>query len=416
MKSFTERNPYVIGITAIVVIGAITIGSLVLNASFFARLSHNFTIDAVFPDTAGLRGADRVTIAGVQVGTVGSLTQDGNAVRVSLKINHGVQIPDDSKAAIRVATILGRKEVGISTGNDWGHLLKGGDIIPEDRTSSPTEVLAVQTDAQSALQDLDANALNTFLHDLAQVTSGKRTEVGTIIDGLNRLTSTVDARRTDLSNLLTAANTVSSTLASRDQQLLSIVDNLDVVLRGLADRKIELTQLLDNAQAAANQISGLVSANRAKLDSILAELHTDLGIIGQHQVDLAQSVAYLGSAVQGFQSIGYSGPTNTPNTWANVFTVGLGPVSADPVFGCGGALDQALNAALGPDPLPCSQSVGPVASSLVSGVPAASAAGAAAAVGAAPTAARSSTRTVPIGSASTTADSLNALLVPLLAG
>lgn len=411
MKSFTERNPYLIGLVGIVAIIAGTTGALVLNASFFARLSHNFTISAVFPDTAGLRGGDRVSIAGVQVGSVGSIRQDGNAVRVALKVNHGVEIPDDSKAAIRVATILGRKEVGITTGGNWAHLLKGGDVIPQDRTSSPTEVLDVQTDAQGALQNLDAQALNTFLHDLAAVTAGKQTQVSTIIDGLDRLTSTVDARRTELGTLISAASSVSGTLASRNQQLLQIIDNLEVVLHGLADRKAQLTDLLNNAQSAARQISGLVSANRAKLDSLLSELHTDLGIIGQHQIDLAQGIAYLGSAVQGFQSIGYSGPNNTPNTWANVFTVGLGPASADPVFGCGGAVDQALNAALGPDPLPCSQAVGPVAGSFVAGVPVTRPA---AAGGASSAASPPSTATV--GSAAITADSLNALLVPLLAG
>jgi phospholipid/cholesterol/gamma-HCH transport system substrate-binding protein len=413
VKSFTERNPYVIGIVGIILIILGTIGALVFNASFLARLSHNFTINAVFPDTAGLRGGDRVSIAGVQVGTVGSINQDGNAVRVTLKVNHGVEIPDDSKAAIRVATILGRKEVGITTGSNWDHLLKGGDLIPEDRTSSPTEVLDVQTDAQGALQNLDAQALNTFLHDLAVVTSGKQTQVSTIIDGLDRLTATVDARRSELATLISSANTVSGTLASRNQQLLQIVDNLEVVLHGLANRKVQLTELLNNAQSAASQISGLVSANRSKLDSLLSELHTDLAIIGQHQIDLAQGIAYLGSAVQGFQSIGYSGPNNTPNTWANVFTVGLGPASADPVFGCGGALDQALNAALGPDPLPCSQAVGPVAGSFVAGVPASSAGGS---TRSGSTVSRSLSGNAPVGSAAITADSLNALLVPLLAG
>jgi phospholipid/cholesterol/gamma-HCH transport system substrate-binding protein len=408
MKSFTERNPYIIGLVGIVVIALATTGALLFNASFLARLSHNFTISAVFPDTAGLRGGDRVSIAGVQVGSVGSIRQDGNAVRVDLKVNHGVQIPDDSSAAIRVATILGRKEVGITTGNDWDRLLKGGGVIEENKTSSPTEVLDVQTDAQSALKDLDAQALNTFLHDLAQVTAGKQTQVSTIIDGLDRLTSTVDARRGELSTLISSANTVSGTLASRNQQLLQIVDNLEVVLHGLADRKAQLVALLDNAQAAARQISGLVSANRAKLDSLLSELHTDLGIIGQHQIDLAQSVAYLGSAVAGFQSIGYSGPANTPNMWANIFTVGLGPASPDPVFGCGGALDQALNAALGPDPLPCSQAAGPVAGP-IAGVPTTAAPSSAASTPPTPTKA-------PIGSLTTTAASLNALLIPLLAG
>jgi phospholipid/cholesterol/gamma-HCH transport system substrate-binding protein len=335
-------------------------------------------------------------------------------VRVSLKINHGVEIPDDSKAAIRVATILGRKEVGITTGTNWNRLLKGGDVIPQSRTSSPTEVLDVQTDAQSALQNLDAQALNTFLHDLAVVTAGKQTQVSTIINGLDRLTITVDARRSELATLISSAGTVSATLASRNQQLLGIIDNLEVVLHGLADRKAQLTELLNNAQSAASQISGLVSANRTKLDALLSELHTDLAIIGQHQIDLAQGVAYLGSAVQGFQSIGYSGPNNTPNTWANVFTVGLGPASADPIFSCGGALDLALNAALGPDPLPCSQTVGPVAGSFVAGLPTSTTSPASRSVNGASS--PSTPSNAPIGSAAITADSLNALLVPLLAG
>jgi len=412
MKSFTERNPFVIGIVAIVVIALGTAGSLLFNSSELARLRHNYTVNAVFPDTAGLRGGDRVTIAGVQVGTVGSIRQDGSSVKVSLKINHGIQIPQDSKAAIRVETILGRKAVAVQTGSDWDHLLIKGAIIPIARTSSPTEVLDVQTDAQGALGQLDANSLNTFFADLAQVTAGKRDEVNAIIDGLNRITGVVNGRRGEVSSLIDAAKTVTATLDSRDQQLIAIIDQLDVVLQGLAQRRSQINQLLIQAQSAASQISGLVGSNRAKIDAILAELHTDLGIIDQHQVDLAQTVAYLGSAIRGFQSIGYSGPNNTPNTWANVFTVGLGPASADPTFGCGGAVDQALNAALGPDPLPCSQAVGPVQASSTSGVPV-TAAGAA---GAVPVRQARSGALLPVGSASSTTDGVDSLLIPLLVG
>jgi phospholipid/cholesterol/gamma-HCH transport system substrate-binding protein len=412
VKSFTERNPLVIGLIAIVVIAVGTSGALILNSSTLAKLRRSYSISAVFPDTAGLRGGDRITIAGVQVGTVGGIRQQGNAVHVTLKVNHGVQIPDDSRAEIHVETLLGRKAVRLDTGNDWDHLLRAGAEIPLERTSSPTEVLDVQTDAQGALAQLDAQSLNTFIADLARVTAGKRDEVSTIIDGLNRLTAVVNARRSQVSNLIDATNTVSATLASRDQQLLSIIDNLDVVLHGLAVRRAQISDLLQQTEAAASQISGLVSANRDKLNGILAELHTDLAIIGRHQVDLAQSVAYLGAAIRGFQSIGYSGPNNTPNSWANVFTVGLGPVSADPVFGCGGAVDQALNAALGPDPLPCSQATGPVAQpASLSGVPAL-----ASLPGVRPDGATSSGPVLPTASTASTADAINALLVPFLVG
>jgi ABC-type transporter Mla subunit MlaD len=271
--------------------------------------------------------------------------------------------------------------------------LRGGAVIT--KTSSPTEVLDVQTDAQGALQQLDAQSLNNFLADLALFTKGKRNEVTTILDGLNRLTGTINERRGQLATLIDSAATVSKTLASRDQTLVQAIDDLEVVVQGLAERRAELTQLLDNTSAAAGQIAGLVGANRTKLDAILAELHTDLAIIGQHQVDLAQSVAYLASGIEGFQSIGYSGPNNYPQPWANVFTVGLGPASADPVFGCGGAVDQALTVAVGPDPLPCSQAVGPVGTSV--GVTGAG-------------------RALPVGTAATTAASIESLLTPLLVG
>ena len=425
MKSFTERNTFVLGLAGIVVILLGTIGSLVFNASFLATLAGNYTVHAEFPDTGGLRGGDEVSVAGVAVGTVGGIRQSGNGVDVSLKINHGVQLTADTRAAIRVASLLGRKEVGLTTGNAWDHLLKRGDVIPSSRTSSPTGVLDVQNNAQTALAQLDAQSLNTFIADLAKVTGGKRAQVVTIVDNLDRLTSTVNDRHDQVVSLIDSANTVSGSLASRNQELLGIVSNLDVVIGGLATRQSELTRLLDSTQAASGQIASLVGDNRTKLDSILAELHTDLGIVGQHQVDLAQSLAYLGSAIEGFQSIGYSGTNNAPQSWGNVFSVGVGPASADPVFGCGGALFQSLDVILGPDPASCSQATGPVSGAPVSAVPQSAGPSATTAPTSTPSGAagaglapgRAATGTLlPAGSATTTADSLDALLVPLLVG
>jgi hypothetical protein len=98
-----------------------------------------------------------------------------------------------------------------------------------------------------------------------------------------------------------------------------------------------------------------------------------------------------------------------------VFTVGLGPASADPTFGCGGAVDLALTAALGPDPLPCSQATGPVKASASSGVPTA-ASGSVTGVSAASLSRLAGTALVPVPTVTATSDSLSALLIPLLAG
>ncbi|GAC1530019.1 MAG: hypothetical protein NVS3B12_04050 [Acidimicrobiales bacterium] len=406
----TERNPLIIGAVAIAVIVAGTLAALTIKADTFAP---SYAISANFRDTAGLRPGDRVTTSGVLIGHVGAISQDGDSVRVKIKINHGVQVARSSKAAIRVETLLGRRAITLTAPKDadWRDLYHKGDHIP-GTGGSPTEVLDVQADAQSALANLDANALNKFLADLTQVTSGKREQVTTIIDGLNRLTSTVNSRRDELGRLITSANAVSSTVESRNANLLSAIDNLNIVVANLDARRAELTQLLVSTQESASKITNLIGDNKAKLDAVLASLRTDLGVINRHQVDLAQTVSYLAGAVEGFSSVGYSGPKDTPNRWANIYTVGVGAASSDPIFGCHGELDSALTIAVGPDPVKsCAGYTGPVPGGPSSGAPK---------VAPAPGAGAGQPSALPgsvvTPSATTTAASLNSLLVPLLSG
>ncbi|GAC1593332.1 MAG: hypothetical protein NVS3B21_14260 [Acidimicrobiales bacterium] len=405
----TERNPLIIGVVAVSVIVAGTLAALTIKADTFAP---SYSISANFRDTAGLRPGDRVTTSGVLVGHVGAISQDGDSVRVKIKINHGVQVARSSKAAIRVETLLGRRAITLTAPKDadWRDLFHKGDHIP-GTGGSPTEVLDVQADAQTALANLDATALNKFLSDLTQVTSGKREQVTTIIDGLNRLTSTVNGRRDEIGRLISSANAVSSTVESRNGNLLSAIDNLNIVVANLDARRAELTQLLISTQDSASKITNLIGDNKAKLDAVLASLRTDLGVINRHQVDLAQTVSYLAGAVEGFSSVGYSGPKDTPNRWANIYTVGAGAASSDPIFGCRGELDSALTIAVGPDPVKsCAAYTGPVPGGPSSGAPKPPAAGA----GAAQPPALPGSIATP--SAASTAASLNSLLVPLLSG
>jgi phospholipid/cholesterol/gamma-HCH transport system substrate-binding protein len=386
----TERNPLVIGLVAIVVIVVGTFAALTIKADTFVK---GYSISANFRDTAGLRSGDRVTMAGVLIGHVGGIAQQGDSVHVNLKINHGIQLARGSTAAIEVETLLGRKAVALTPPPDatWTDLMRAGDHVP-GLGGSPTEVLDVQSDAQNALATLDANILNKFLADLATVTTGKRDQVNSIIDGLNRLTSTVNARKGEVGSLIDAATAVSATVEAHNANLLSAIDNLDSVVANLDARRAQLTQLLSTTQAAAGQLATLVSDNRTTLSTVLAQLQTALAVVDKHQIDLAQTVSYLAGAVQGFSSVGYSGPQDTPNTWANIFTVAVGPASNDPLFGCNGELSAILSVVVGPDPVTsCTAYTGPVA-------------GGAAAAGAAP-AATPSTR-----------DSLESLLIPLLSG
>lgn len=354
-KAFTERNPKIIGAILIGLILAGTLASLLLTAGV---LKGQYVLKARFVDSAGLHSGDKVRVAGVPSGSVDTIRQAGDKVEVALKINNGVELSRDTQADVIVETLLGTKYVRLVTGNDWSRKLEGGDVIT--KTSSPTEVLDLQNIGTPILEKTNTEGFNKLLASLAQVTDGKQADVAAIIDGLNRFTAAVNSRDTEARTLIDAANTVSGTLARRDQDLVAVVDNLGTVVRSLAANRVQLAALLNETAAAARQTADLVGVNRPKLDAILDEIHQDLAIVNRHQVDLAQGAAYLGVAIQGFSSIGYSGPNETPNRWGNIFTESIGAGGIDPLLGSCGLLDDALDLALGDDPLACGQRTGPL--------------------------------------------------------
>ena len=375
MKAFTERRPRILGAVVVGILAVVVIGIIFLNKNIF---NSGYQVSARFSNAAGIGSGTNVLVAGVKVGTVTGVKIDGNAVDAAMSINHGVVLPHHTLASVQVETLLGVVDVALQPVSGWSAPLHSGAMITN--TSVAEEFYQVQNTAGHLLTQTNAKALNNVIESLATITQGKQTQVAQIIKGLGALTTTVDQRSGEVSQLIDSANTVSATLASRDQQLASVLDNLNTVTGGLANQSGDLGSLIDNIDQMAAQTNSLVGQDRPQLNSLLQNLHQVLGVVSTHQVDVAQGVSYLGAALKGFASVGYSGPNNTPNTWANIYTNVVTLPGGFGVLGPCGALDQALTAALGPDPASCSNQSGPLPSG--SSSPTSSAAGPSAGSGA----------------------------------
>lgn len=354
MKSFTERSPRLIGAVAVVVALVIVAGVILLNKSVFEPA---YTIKARLANAAGLAKGTAVTLAGVNVGTVSGVQQQGNAVVADLAINNGVVLPHDTAAAVEVQTALGVLDVVLEPQTGWNHPLQGGAVITN--TSIPVEFQDLENTAGNLLQQSDVAAFNSLLTELQQVTQGKEVQVATIISGLDKFTSAVGQRQQQVGSLIDAANTLASTVSQRDNQLAGVVDQLATVVQGLAQRSSQLDALITGTDQVAAETATLVGQNQPQLQGLLDHLQSVLAVLDQHQEDLAQGVSYLASAVSGFSSIGYSGPNNAPQSWGNIFANPIGIANGYAVLGSCAALDQALNQILGPDPMPCASQTGP---------------------------------------------------------
>ncbi|HWE67961.1 MAG TPA: MCE family protein [Acidimicrobiales bacterium] len=411
MKSFTERRPKVIGVIAVAII-LVGVGAiLLLNRSIF---SSGYDVMARFPNSAGITKGSDVMVAGVKVGTVKSVKVQGNAVVTDLSVSHSITLPHVTSAAIEVETLLGVVDVTLKPVSGWQDPLRNGALITN--TSVPTELYQIQNTGQKLLSKSNAKALNTLIESLATITKGKQVQVGEIIKGLGALTTTINQRSGQVSNLIDSANTLSGTLAAKDQELVSIVDNLNTVSTGLADHSTDLSNLIDNVDAMASQTNSLVTGDSPALNTLLQSLHTDLTVVGQHQVDLAQGVSYLGGALKGFASIAYTGDKEV--NWANIFVNPAGLTGTYGILGPCGALDVALTDALGPDPLACSAQTGTTPGEGTNATPGTSNARAGGAASTTtPTTARKggSAGALPVGPNSGLG-ALSQLLAPLLSG
>lgn len=355
MRSFTERNPKLIGLGAVAVMAAIVLTVIVANRSVFAS---TYPVEARFSDAAGIAKGTKVVLAGVPIGSVGGVHLDGNAVVATLNINDGVVLPAHTAAAVKVETLLGVEDVALEPRSGWSHPLRSGAVLTD--TSLPVQFYQLQNIGGRLLAQSDTHALNQVVEDLAAISAGKQQQVRDLIAGLDALTSTVNQRGAEVGQLIDAGNRVSGALAAQDQNLVSVIDNLNTVTSGLAYNSGTLGSLIDNLDQMAGQTSGLVKADAPQLNSLLGHLHSVLGVVSQHQVDLAQGVSYLGTALRGFASVGYNGPADVPGNWANIYVNPATTLQLYNVLGPCGALDVALNDALGPDPLACAAQTGPL--------------------------------------------------------
>jgi phospholipid/cholesterol/gamma-HCH transport system substrate-binding protein len=353
VKAFTDRNPRRIGIVVVTVTLVAVLAVFAFNASTF---SSGYTVKARFSNAAGMGPNANVLLAGVAVGKVKSVNLNGNHVTVDMTINQGVVLPKNTTASISVQTLLGQLVVDLKPVSGWNQPLGDGALLTN--TSIPVEFQNIQNIAGGLLTKSDATAINQLISSLATITQGKQQQVAQIISGLNGFTGVINQRQTQVSQLIAAANTLSQTVASHDSELGSAIDNLTTVIGSLAQKGTDLGNLIDNTQQAAGQINTLVTNNRPQLQATVTQLQSVLGILSQHQLDLAQGVSSAAAAITGFSSIGSSG--STPVSWGNIFFNVLGSTPLEGVLGACGTLDMVLNQSLGPDPLPCSQQNGPL--------------------------------------------------------
>jgi len=112
-----ERSRVNIAVGIFVLLGILAMGYLSVQlgrVSFLGGGGYRVTVD--FPSVGGLKAGSSVEIAGVEIGRVEKIGLVDYQARVTLRLQAGVKLQEDSIASIKTKGLIGERYVRISPG------------------------------------------------------------------------------------------------------------------------------------------------------------------------------------------------------------------------------------------------------------------------------------------------------------
>ena len=285
-------SPLLAGLLAGLAI-AIVIGLMAkINLDFAAPWQKTHTLTAQVSDADGIAYGSDVRISGRLVGQVTGIDARGDHSDVTFKVDDSEwPLPQDTRASIRLATLLGQKYVELEPGTDTQHLLSDGSTIGLQSTKPVV-------DFDQILDTFDQptrNSLTSLLRTLGSGVAGQEGTLQQILPTFGQLsvhsqvpTGELSRRDPQINDILVNLGTTADQLDRSSADLAGVIDNLNTVTGALATHQTALEGYITNVDKL-NQTTDAVLGNggAAELDAGLSQLgnaSTQLNVLLGHMI------------------------------------------------------------------------------------------------------------------------------------
>jgi phospholipid/cholesterol/gamma-HCH transport system substrate-binding protein len=302
VKSFSERNPLIVGAIGVTVLAVVMVGALQYKSLPFFNNGQSYS--AYFSETGGLAVDSPVQVSGFKIGQVTDLELDGNRVLVTFEIDKDMPLGDRTEAAIKTRTLLGSKILEVSPRGE-GRL---AGPIPLDRTTPPYQLPDALGDVATAISGLNTNQLSDSLSTLAETFKDTPADLQVAVAGVARFSDTLGKRDAELRSLLTNANKATTVLAQRSSDVAGLINDTNALLASLRTQSGSLDAISGHLSAVSKQLSGFVADNRGKLKPALDKLNGVLALVNKYKDNIQQSLKMLNSYAMSFGETLSSGP------------------------------------------------------------------------------------------------------------
>jgi phospholipid/cholesterol/gamma-HCH transport system substrate-binding protein len=217
------------------------------------------TVTAYFTTATSIYPGDDVRVAGVKAGRVTAIEPQGTSTKLTLAVDHGVQISADAKAVLVAPNLIAARYIQLAPAyQSTGPTMPDGAVIPVERTAIPVEWDQVKEQLTRLATELGPNA------------NVSTPSVSRFIDSAaNALGGNGDKLRQTLSQL----STVGRILATGGGDIVDTIKNLQVFVTALRDSKDQIVQF----QGRLTTLTSVLNGSRSDLDAALKNLSDAVG-------------------------------------------------------------------------------------------------------------------------------------------
>jgi len=254
--------------------------------------SNKMTIYVQMPDTLALNVNSRVRVADVFVGRVRTIELKNWIATLTLDLQPGIKLPQNTLAKIGQTSLLGSQHVQLDAPPDPSpQLLHNGDTIPLKNSSAFPTTERVLASVATILRGGGISNLDTIQTEINNLLTGRADQIREFLNRLDTFTDELNKQRDDITHAIDSTNRLLAIVAQRNDTLDRVLTEFPPLIKHFADTK----DLFADAVVALGRIG--VAADNALAPSS-ANLHTNLQSLQRPLKQLGRASPYLVGALK----------------------------------------------------------------------------------------------------------------------
>lgn len=216
-----------------------------------------------------------VSYRGVAVGRVDDMALHTDGVMLTLSIDDGTKIPDNSVAHIDNLSAVGEQYVNfVPPKTPSTKYYKDGDTIPQSRTTVPLRTATVLYDLEQFIDSVSPSDIQIIGREGAAAFQGTGPQLKSLLTGLTRIVDELSTTKDATLDLIHNASILLHGAASHSTQFDDFSRNLALLTDTLASSTPTIEKFLEQAVPTTTVINNLIRTNGNALTVLLANAAT----------------------------------------------------------------------------------------------------------------------------------------------